>query len=168
MLVNFLILETGAVLGGACRVVGRLGGDAAEGEAGIAKLALEDLLIAFVLDAFGGGEDAGPVVGVAEFDGGVAQVAFLAVDFLQQFVRLLLRLLPVLVQFLLVLFELRGDRGTRTTKLFIRRLYFSSSTGRTWFWYAAFQFFCRRCSTCSRYCYRLCFRNTNELYIDKL
>jgi hypothetical protein len=133
----FLVLGAVAKLVGACGVVGGLGGDAAEGEVGVSELVLEDAFVLFVLDAFGGGEDAGPVAGVSEFDGGVSEELFLAGYFLEQFVGFLLGVLAVLVELFLVFLQLHEGRITLTTKLFILRLYFSIRAGRIWLWYCA-------------------------------
>jgi hypothetical protein len=120
--VQLALFVAAAELVGRGRVVGRLRGDASKGETGVAVLGFEDLLVVIFFDAFGGGEDAVPVVGVPDFDVGVAQEPLLPVDFLEQLFGLGFGLLPVLVEFLLVFFQLRAGGGTRMMKLLMRRL----------------------------------------------
>ena len=78
--------------------VGRLRCDAPIGNIGIAVLILEYFAVPFLIDSFGGREDAGPIFVISQLDVGIAEISLFFIDLFKQFQSFGLGLLPELVE----------------------------------------------------------------------
>ena len=141
MRVYFFGLHPMAKLVRSSRIIGGLRGNTAICHTGISILTLKNGLILLLLHPVSRSEDAVPILGVSQSNMRVPEKPLLTIDLLQQLMRLAFRLLAVLVKLLLVLLELSYMILTRTTKLFILRLYFSMRAGRMVLWYLCIHFF---------------------------
>lgn len=141
MRVYFFGLDPMAKLVRSSRIIGGLRGNTAICYTGISILTLKNGLILLLLHPVSRSEDTVPILGVSQSNMRVPEKPLLTIDLLQQLMRLAFRLLAVLVKLLLVLLELSYMILTRTTKLFILRLYFSMRAGRMVLWYLCIHFF---------------------------
>jgi hypothetical protein len=146
-------------------VVGGLRGNTAEGYSRVPVLVLEDVAILLLLHAVSGRQDAVPVVIITQFNVWLPEEAFLPKDFLEQLMCFGLGLLTILVKLLTVFLQLDYPARTLTTKLLMRRLYFSISAGRILLWYLLLHFLSRLTRYSVLSASALCFRKMWELYM---